>query len=122
MTMNKWPSCFRRTGPTDRRPLFSGRISGSERRRGRGWLVVLAALGPSAFAVAATEPQPAPAPEQRVDPQADRILKQMSDYLSAQKDFSYQTESAIEVVTKEGQKVEFNANAKVSVERPAKVR
>ena len=56
-----------------------------------------------------------------VDPQADKVLRAMTSYLAGLKQFSAETENSIEVVTKEGQKIQFIAPASVTVSRPNKL-
>jgi hypothetical protein len=56
-----------------------------------------------------------------VDPQADKVLRAMTTYLAGLKQFSAQTENSIEVVTADGQKLQFVAPASVTVSRPDKL-
>ena len=56
-----------------------------------------------------------------VDPQADKVLRAMTTYLAGLKQFSAQTENSIEVVTTDGQKIQFIAPASVTVSRPNKL-
>jgi hypothetical protein len=73
----------------------------------------LAALAVGALAVQA---QPA-----GIDPAAQRLLKASTDFLASQKQFSAETRNTLEVVLKSGQKVEFNHQARLSVQRPNKL-
>jgi len=56
-----------------------------------------------------------------VDPQADKIFRAMTSYVSGLKQFSAQAENTIEVVTAAGQKIQFTAPASVTVSRPDKL-
>jgi hypothetical protein len=56
-----------------------------------------------------------------VDPQADKIFRAMTTYVSGLKQFSAQTESTIEIVTAAGQKIQFTAPSSVTVSRPDKL-
>jgi hypothetical protein len=56
----------------------------------------------------------------KIDPDADQILRQMSDFLGRQKQFSFHSLSSLEVVLKSGQKVEYEFTVEGAVERPNK--
>jgi hypothetical protein len=56
-----------------------------------------------------------------VDPKADAVLKSMTTYLSAQKQFSAVTENSLELVTTAGQKIQFSSPVTVTVVRPNKL-
>jgi hypothetical protein len=73
----------------------------------------VAALAVCAFAVQA---QPA-----GIDPAAQRLLKASTDFLASQKQFSADTRNTLEIVLKSGQKIEFNHQARLSVQRPNKL-
>jgi hypothetical protein len=49
---------------------------------------------------------------------ATDIMKRMSTYVASQKNFSFDFNSSIEVVTKEGQKIQFDSSGDASVARP----
>jgi hypothetical protein len=68
-------------------------------------------VGPSSFG---TQP--------KTDPQADKILRGMSDFLSKQSKFSFSADHQTEAVLKSGQKLEFDAVSEVKVERPNRIR
>jgi hypothetical protein len=57
-----------------------------------------------------------------IDPQADRLLRQMTDYLASLKSFKVRNSSVDEVVTAEGQKIQFVSASDVAVERPNRLR
>jgi hypothetical protein len=67
------------------------------------------------------EPAPRPAQPQRArddQPQPDRLLRQMSNTLSRMQSFRVTTDFALEVVTREGQKLEMVGTSNVAVRRP----
>jgi hypothetical protein len=64
---------------------------------------------------------PASAQPSGVDPKADTVLRAMTTYLGALKQFSAQTENTLEVVTTDGQKVQFSSPVTVTVVRPNKL-
>jgi hypothetical protein len=72
--------------------------------------------------LAAALRQTAPAQADGVTPAATQLLKASTDFLSRQQRFSLDTASSIDVVLPSGQKVQFDHTAKVSVERPNKLR
>ena len=74
-------------------------------------LATLAALSLSAWA------QPT-----GIHPEARRLLKASTDFLASQQRFSVETRNTLEVVLKSGQKIEFNHAARLSMQRPNKLR
>ncbi len=56
-----------------------------------------------------------------VDAKADAVLRSMTQYMAGLKQFSAQTENSLEVVTAEGQKIQFTAPATLTVSRPDKL-
>jgi len=57
-----------------------------------------------------------------IDPQAQRLLKASTDFLASQQRFSAETRNTLEIVLKSGQKIEFNHQARLSAQRPNKLR
>ena len=57
-----------------------------------------------------------------IAPEAQRLLKASTDFLASQQQFSAETRNTLEVVPKSGQKIEFNHTARVSAQRPNKLR
>jgi len=53
--------------------------------------------------------------------QADKIFRAMTSYVSGLKQFSAQTETTLEVVTTDGQKIQFTAPSSIAVSRPDKL-
>jgi hypothetical protein len=56
-----------------------------------------------------------------VDPRADAVLRSMTSYISGLRKFGVTTENTLEVVTTEGQKIQFTAPATMTVARPNKL-
>jgi hypothetical protein len=75
-----------------------------------------------AMLVLAGWPQPGHAQPAGIDPQADKLLRRMSDYLAGRQQFTVRTENTIEVVLTSGQKLQFASPAAASVWRPNKLR
>jgi hypothetical protein len=90
-------------------PIRTGNLRGTLARFGMSALVAC-----SAFAAWA---QPA-----GIDPQAQKLLKASTDFLAAQQKLSAETRNTLEVVLKTGQKIEFNHSARLSAQRPDKLR
>jgi len=85
------------------------------------------AIGCFAFGVSvllATVPTHAraQAQAQAVDPDAVRILKQMTDYLAGLQQFSVRTQIVIEDVHSSGHRVDHDVSGSVTVKRPNKMR
>jgi hypothetical protein len=57
-----------------------------------------------------------------VAPEADRILREMSRYMAGLNAFEVNADSVTEVVTENGQKLQFLASSKVKVQRPDRLR
>jgi hypothetical protein len=57
-----------------------------------------------------------------IAPEAQRLLKASTDFLAKQNQFSVDTRNTLEVVLKSGQKIEFNHQARLSMQRPNKLR
>ncbi|HEY7165973.1 MAG TPA: DUF2092 domain-containing protein [Candidatus Binatia bacterium] len=70
----------------------------------------------------AVYPQVVPAQNSGVEPQAEKILRRMSDYLASRQQFSFTTENTIEAVLTSGQKIQFDNPATGIVSRPNKMR
>ncbi len=79
--------------------------------------------GRGALAAAALAAVLLAAPQARADEsEARRIFQSMSDYLAAQKTFSFDFDASLDVVTKEGQKITLASSGSATVERPDKIR
>lgn len=57
-----------------------------------------------------------------IDPQAEKLLRRMSDYLTSLQKFTVRTENTIEAVLTSGQKLQFASPAMASVWRPNRLR
>jgi hypothetical protein len=57
-----------------------------------------------------------------VDPKADRILRQMSEYLNTLEQFTVHTENSLDTLLSSGQKLQFCRAVNVSVRRPDRIR
>jgi len=55
-----------------------------------------------------------------VDPQATKLLRNMTDYVAGQKELSADTHSTIEIVLTSGQKLQFDNTVTMSLQRPNK--
>jgi hypothetical protein len=75
-----------------------------------------------ALLLAAALPQAALSQPTGIAPEALQLLKASTDFLARQQRFSLDTGSSIEVVLDSGQKIQFDHTARVSVERPNKLR
>lgn len=84
----------------------------SESRRWRGLLAA------SLTAVLSLSAGPALAGD-AVNPDADEILRSMSDYLAATKAFSVQADVSNEIIARDGQKLQFNAYSTLVLQRPS---
>jgi hypothetical protein len=57
-----------------------------------------------------------------IDPQATKLLKASTDFLASQQRFSVEARNTLEVVLTSGQKIQFGHAARMSVQRPNKLR
>ena len=57
-----------------------------------------------------------------IAPEAQRLLKASTDFLASQKQFSAETRNTLEIVLNSGQKIEFNHLARLSAQRPNRLR
>src|SRR5215470_4847160 len=65
----------------------------------------------------AADPQPG-----GIDPQAEKLLRRMSDYLAGRQQFGLKAESTLEVVLTSGQKIQFDSPGTLVVSWPNKLR
>ena len=56
-----------------------------------------------------------------IDPQAEKLLRRMSDYLAGRQQFTLKAESTLEVVLTSGQKLQYDSPATLMVSRPNKL-
>nr|WP_199043526.1 DUF2092 domain-containing protein [Dyella sp. ASV24] len=90
-------------------------------------VLALTAFGAgAAFAEVASTANAKPAPQQAVprtvDQRAVSLLKNMSEYLGAQKQFTVRTHDTSEALLDSGQKLQFEAEGEVSLQRPNHLR
>lgn len=57
-----------------------------------------------------------------IEPEADRLLQEMSAYMAEMVQFSVQAESTLEIVLKSGQKIQLDSPANLAIQRPDKLR
>ena len=57
-----------------------------------------------------------------IEPQAEKLLRRMSDYLAGRQQFTLKAESTLEAVLTSGQKLQYDSPATLSVSRPNKLR
>ena len=62
--------------------------------------------------------QPGYAQPTGIEPQAEKLLRRMSDYLASRQQFTAKAESTLEVVLTSGQKLQYDSPATLSVSRP----
>jgi len=85
--------------------------------RWRGLLLGLAVAISAALLVPAETPRAEAAGDD-----ANQILKSMSDYLATQKAISAAFDSALEVMTPQGEKIQFNSSGTLLLQRPNEIR
>jgi len=79
-------------------------------------ILALAALGVSVHSqLGHTQPS-------GIEPQAEKILRRMSEYLAKQQQFSVRTEVTLEAVLASGQRLQFDGPATATVSRPNRLR
>jgi len=79
-------------------------------------------LGLIAFTALAGAVEAAPPSKKAIEPTADKMLKQMTDYLASLQSFRVESSASDEVVTKGGQKLQVATSSQVSVRRPNRLR
>ena len=67
-------------------------------------------------------PQVSHAQPTGVEPQAEKLLRRMSDYLAGRQQFTLKAESTLEAVLTSGQKLQYDSPATLMVSRPNKLR
>jgi len=75
-----------------------------------------------AMLVLAGWPHPGYTQPAGMDPQAEKLLRRMSDYLASRQQFTLKAESTLEAVLTSGQKIQFDGPATLEVSRPNKLR
>jgi len=72
--------------------------------------------------LAAMCPQLGRAQPTGMQPEAEKLLRRMSDYLASRQQFSLTTENTIEAVLQSGQKIQFDSPSTATVSRPNRLR
>jgi hypothetical protein len=62
-----------------------------------------------------------PAGAQQIEPEADRVLRSMSDYVAGLKAFTVKYDADTEIIDNEGQKLQYSASGTIAIERPGKL-
>jgi hypothetical protein len=75
-----------------------------------------------AMLVLAGWPEAGQAQPTGIDPQAEKLLRRMSDYLASRQQFSLKAEAMLEAVLTSGQKLQYDSPATLMVSRPNKLR
>jgi hypothetical protein len=96
------------------------------------WPLIALVVASAATAASAQQPSKSPGDKQEeargqpdrqgVDPEAARILRRMTDYLSGLQRFKVESASVDEIVTKSGEKIQLIADSRISVARPNRLR
>ena len=89
---------------------------------GASLLVALAGISAAAGAVEGQQPANVPRQQKAIDASADRMLRQMTDYLASLQSFSVRSSAVDEVVLQSGPRLQYASDALVSVERPNRLR
>jgi hypothetical protein len=71
-----------------------------------------------AMAIALSAPAYAQTDGSSIQPQAEKLLRNMSDFLGKQQSFSVTTENSLEVVLTSGQKIQYTSPASLQLKRP----
>jgi hypothetical protein len=67
-------------------------------------------------------PVAAAAPKKGVDPEADKLLRQMTDYLSGLQSFTVRNFAVDEMTLKTGEKIQMTSDSDIAVQRPNRLR
>jgi hypothetical protein len=85
-------------------------------------LYLLMSLAAAAAATATAIAAGPPPGRKSIDPDADKMLRGMTDYLASLQSFRVQSAAIDEVVLKSGQKIQLASQSQVSVQRPNHLR
>ena len=80
-----------------------------------------AVMVPAVAGMCAVAPGPSARAQSAVDPDAQSVLAAMSNHLGGLRSFSFEYSAADEVVTTEGQKLQFLHSGEITVQRPDKL-
>jgi hypothetical protein len=82
-------------------------------------MIVMLGLAAAGGCTAALADEPK---QSNIDPKADELLRKMSNSLASTKELRFDADHTLEAVTKSGEKLQFVAKSRVSVQRPNKLR
>ena len=82
------------------------------------WIISVVAF---AMLVLCGSPQRGHAQAVGIDPQAEKLLRRMSDYVAGLQKFTVKAESSLEIVLTSGQKLQFDSPGTFTVSRPNKL-
>ena len=82
----------------------------------RRWLL------PALVATAAIWAPAGSAQDNSIDPEAINLLRRSTDYVAGLKQFRFEATSAVEIVTRDGQKLQYEHRVAITVKRPNKIR
>ena len=91
-------------------------------RRSRSAIRVVPVLVLAAITLGIAVPSVIAASAKKVDADADKMLKQMTDYLGGLQSFTVQTASIDQATTKAGEKIQATSDLDVAVQRPNRLR
>jgi hypothetical protein len=91
-------------------------------RRSRSAIRVVPLLALAAIALGIAVPSVIAASAKKVDADADKMLKQMTDYMAGLQSFTVQTASIDQATTKAGEKIQATSDLDVAVQRPNRLR
>jgi hypothetical protein len=87
-------------------------------RRSRVVMTAVPVLALAALFVGLTDRHVIAAPKKNVDPEADKLLRQMADYLSGLQSFTVQNFAVDEMTMKSGEKIQATSDSEITVQRP----
>jgi hypothetical protein len=85
-------------------------------------LAVFCALAVVGAGVAVQAQEGTPKAKRGIEPQAEKLLRQMTEYLASLKSFKVRNASVDEMVTTAGQKIQLASESQVYVQRPNRLR
>jgi hypothetical protein len=91
-------------------------------RRSRSAIRVVPVLALAAITLGIAVPSVIAASAKKVDADADKMLKKMTDYLAGLQSFTVQTTSIDQATTKAGEKIQATSDLDVAVQRPNRLR
>ncbi|MFP2924352.1 DUF2092 domain-containing protein [Pyxidicoccus sp. 3LG] len=86
------------------------------------WSPLFLVLAAASTAAAAEQPQERKAPAAKFDTETERHLREMSDFLAEQRQFTVQTQGTLEVVDNKDEKIQIHRQGKVLLQRPDRLK